>query len=191
MPSVKPRSLLLIPFLLLATAPRAEEVITVPAKIQASIIAKVLGYDRNLAKRSGEAVVIGVVTDARSADKRGELWDAFSQLSKSQIGKLPVSVISIHAIQAERVAPESEAAGVNAIYESQRAGEETIKAVLAWAQKKKAPAFCDSERLVERGFVFGIGVENEKPRMIINFAQAKIQGLDLPSTVLQLSKIIR
>ncbi len=191
MPVTKPISLLLIALLLPAGWAPAEEVVTVPPKIQASILAKVLGYDRNLIKRSGKSVVLGVVTDARSADKRGELWDAFSMLAKNQIAGLPVSVISIHASSADRVSIEGEVAGVNGIYISQRAHEDTIKAVLAWAQKKKIPAFCDSERLVERGFVFGIGVESERPRMMINLAQAKLQGLDLPSSVLQLAKIIR
>ena len=181
----------LIAGLLFPDGAKAEEVVTVPLKIQASIIAKVLGYDRNLPKRSGKSVVIGVVTDGRSADLRAELRDAFSLLSKKQIAQLPVSVISIHANQADRVDSQCEAALLNVIYVSQRSADDTIKAVLAWAQRKKIPAFCDSERLVERGFVFGVGVENERPRMIINLSQVKPQGLALPASVLQLAKIIR
>jgi len=184
-------SIVLIAGLLLPDGAPAEEVVTVPLKIQASIIAKVLGYDLNLSKRSGKSVVIGVVTDGRSADLRAELWDAFSLLSKKQIAKLPVSVISIHANQGDQVASQSEAARLNVIYVSQRSADDTIKAVLAWAQRKTIPAFCDSERLVELGFVFGVGVENERPRMIINLSQVKPQGLALPASVLQLAKIIR
>ena len=89
------------------------------------------------------------------------------------------------------MASQSEAARLNVIYVSQRSADDTIKAVLAWAQRKTISAFCDSERLVELGFVFGVGVENERPRMIINLSQVKTQGLALPSGVLQLAKIIR
>jgi len=59
------------------------------------------------------------------------------------------------------------------------------------ARKKKIPAFTDREDLVVKGFAVGIVEEGGRARILINLPEIKPQGMDLPSGVLQLARIIK
>ncbi len=181
----------LISGLILIFFARASAETTVPIKILASVVLKVLEYDRSLPARTPKGVVVGLITDANTQSTQQALLDGFEIMKKTNVQGRAVQLVAVNAATPEGLEQQLEAAGVNLLFAGSRCKESTLSAVLAVARKKKVPAITDKEEMVQKGFVLGVVEEKGKPRIVINFSEIKPQGMDLPSGVLQLAKIVK
>jgi hypothetical protein len=167
------------------------EDVTVPAEIQAELLAKLALYDRNFAARAGDTVRVAIVV--RSADARSQLsaktmLSALSRVDK--IGGLPhrdtiVAYESIPALvkacRSERYAVLYATAGLDEEIERLAAGLKGVDVLSVAA----VPEF------VPRGVVLGFDVVSSKPRILLNLAQAKQQNVSFKGDVLSLMKVFK
>ena len=88
---------LLLALGLLSLAPRvAAEEVSVPVSLQIDLLLKVAGYDKNLARRAGDRVLVAVLLNPRDADSGRVAAQALAALSEaSDVNGWPVMPLSV------------------------------------------------------------------------------------------------
>lgn len=158
----------------------------VPVNLQAAIFFKVLSYDSAISSKDGSDITIYVITDGKTAGNKGAMVAGFGKLTGKKLGGKTIKIKAIGVGEAAGVA------GGNAIlYVPDGASAGTISTIIAIAAQKKCATLGGSEALAKKGLAVGLGIENGKPQIVINFPASQKQGMKLSSKVLRLAKVIK
>ncbi|RYE84415.1 MAG: DUF4154 domain-containing protein, partial [Myxococcales bacterium] len=174
--------------LLLPRPLRAEEV-PVPLDLQAELLDKVAGYDRNFAARAaGEARVLLVTRngDPDSARAASHLTSTLGRLG--QLGGVRASVSA---------AALSSPAALRSLVTEQRLAVVYLMPGLAEAAEPIAAALVGADiltvavepRLVARGTVLGFDLVSGKPKLLCHLGQARRQNVLFKAEILKLMKV--
>ena len=161
----------------------------VPSVVQAGLIAKVAGFDRNFSARAGSKVIIllaAMPNDAESMHTALEMKGALSRIAK--VGDLP---------HEEQIVVLSSA---TALAETVRARKAAIVYLGSGFAKQISPireAFSGLNVLtigaipeyVPSGIVLGFDLVSGRPKLLVHIAQARKQQVSFPASVLNLMKI--
>ncbi|MEO0093984.1 MAG: YfiR family protein [candidate division WOR-3 bacterium] len=164
----------------------------VPMDLQLPLLLKVLTFDRNLKSRVGKEIVIGVIYQEKF---RASLLikDEFLRVLK----ELPIKDLADLPIKAKPIALGDEAILKTAIINDSiailyvtplRAFE--ISTIQALAGELKVLTLTGVPEYVKSGLAVGVGTKGERPLIIINLTQAKAEGADFSSQLLNLAKVI-
>ncbi|HVJ93650.1 MAG TPA: YfiR family protein [Labilithrix sp.] len=162
----------------------------VPARIQASLVAKLLSFDRNLPTRAAGRVKILVLVDPSEGQSQRVANEFVGELKGHRdIAGMPVEVL---------VAPYSDPASTAA-----RIRQERISAIyLSVGLSRSAPMLADAlkdvgvmtvaneSKAVSRGVAIGFELEGGRPKILISLTHAKAQSVALPASVLSLATIV-
>jgi hypothetical protein len=184
-------TVLLVVALALSSPSGLAQTSTVPASIQAELLAKLEGYDKGFPARAGELAHVALLV--RTGSARSELSAAEMKLALSRIehiGGLP---------HREAVLPYSTGAAL-----AQKIREGRIAVVYVTpglegeiAKIREALAGVDVLTLgavsayVPDGIVLGFELESGKPKILVNLEQARRQGVKFPTDLLRLMKVYR
>lgn len=166
---------------------RADEVI-VPIDLQASLLAKVAGYDRNFAARAGDAARVLIVRKggAESIRTAGQLEKAVGALD--DIAGLPPRV---------SVAAFSDAAALAAECTAQRAAVVWLAAGFQGDIPAIAAALTGANILsvtvaneVAGGVVLGFDLVSGKAKLLCNITQARKQNVSFKADILKLMRVV-
>ncbi len=184
-------SVLLAAVALLTPRPTLADSASVPADLQAELLAKLSAYDRNFAARAGPVAAVLILV--RSGNARSTLSGAVmkSELAKlERIGGLP---------HREVVAPFESAAGVAARIRSERVAIVYVTPGLEEHAPEIRKALTGLDVLsvsavpsaVPEGIVLGFELVSGKPKILHNLTQAKLQSVNFKADVLKLMKVYR
>jgi hypothetical protein len=169
---------------------RADDDVPVPAELQASLLAKVSSYDRNLAERSGDKVrimLVGKPSEPTSMPFVRQMAQALSDVGG--FGKLPHEEQVIEYKGADDLAQKCKTEHISILYlgpgfhgdvEAIRGAFDTTPVLTVTA----TPAD------VARGIILGFDLVYGKPKLVLHLAQARKQKIDLVAEVLKLMRII-
>ncbi len=185
------RSYLIILSIFLITPELISQKMEVPVEIQVPIFFKILTFDRNLEKRSGKKLTIGIVHQSGYKEFLNAKNKFIETLNKTSIKKLkdiPVSLVPIDVDNSdlEDFVSKNE---VSALYIAPLRAyntEDIIKVI----QNKKIVTMTGVIEQINSGVSIGIGSKGDKPLIIINLRSAKLEGVDFSSQLLKLAKII-
>src|SRR5262245_48422116 len=160
--------------------------VQVPFVLQASLMAKVAGFDRNFAARAGNKAVVLLVTapgDTDSARAALAMKSALSELPK--IGDLP---------HEEEIVPFTNAAALADMVRAKRAaivyfGPGFAKQVPAIRNAFSAVSVLTVGALAEYvpdGIVLGFDLVSGHPKLLVQLEQARKQQISFPASVLSL-----
>jgi hypothetical protein len=167
----------------LAEAPSA------PAIVQAQIATRILPFERGFAARAGSSITVVIAERAKDADSAS----AATQIAKAladigAIGGRPLRTHTVTYAGAAGLVAETKKRGALFVYLTPGlAGE--VPAIAASFIESGVLTMAAVESYVPRGAVLGVEVQDGKPRMSINLAQARKQKLDFPSAVLKLARV--
>jgi hypothetical protein len=165
------------------------ELVAVPIELQAELLSKVAGYDRNMAARAGDRLQVLLVTNP--SDTESTRFATRMQLALqavSQIAGLPHD---------ERVAPFSSAAD---LAQQCRARHIAIL-IVGPGLGDQIPALRDAldgvdvltvaavPDYVEQGLILGFDVVSGKPKLLVHLTRARRQHVELKAEVLKLMKV--
>ncbi|HXY41598.1 MAG TPA: YfiR family protein [Vicinamibacteria bacterium] len=157
----------------------------VPAAVQATLMVRVLEYDRALKSWSGGRLTVGVV--ARHAGGAAELEQA---LSGREAQGVPIKV-AVHAYTgAESLRAWIERNGVQLVYLAPDAAGDSAAAV-AVAGARKLPVLVASRAQFQDGATVALVLRDGKPHILVNLGASRSAGMDLDPKLLQLSEVIR
>jgi hypothetical protein len=175
--------------LMVVTLARAEEP-SVPVRLQASLLAKLAGYDRNLQNRAGDRVRIAVLIkpgDADSVRVGEEMSHALGQIS--DISGLPHEELSIAYTSAEALPQACATQRIAILYVTPGFDGDALKISQA-LRGVDVLTVAAMARYVSRGIIVGFDAVGGQPRMLVHLPQARAQHVDFQATVLKLMKVV-
>jgi hypothetical protein len=166
---------------------------SIPAELQASILTRMLAYDRTLKSRAGTSVGIGIVfkaNDKESAQSQQEMVAAFKAVEPQTIAGLPMTVSAQPYKDAEDLAAWIGKEGLDVLYVAPGLGS-GVEAIRNICQQKKIVSMSPVRAFVEQGLAIGLVLKGESPRIVVNRAVAEASGMELDSKLLYISDLIR
>lgn len=156
----------------------------VPAELQATIVARVIAYDRSF--RAGEGRPrVGVLFKAsdKSADSAPELVDAFEA-----VGSL--SAVSRRYKDLADLSGWMSSQKIRILYVAPGLAEE-VEAVRDLARQRKTVTVTPVRAFVERGLAIGIVPRGGRAGILVNREAAVAAGMDLDPKLLGLAEVLR
>ncbi len=185
--------LLAFAFLVCAAAAASSyaESAPVPINLQVPILFKILSLDKNLTRRAGEQITVGVLYDSRdkqSARERSEFKDAIGE-GKKLAGK-DLTVREYDMASSGNLADFASKNSISIIYATtgtEKAADEIIKV----ARDQKITTSTSNLALVEKGLSVSFEVDDNKPRIVINHEASKEEGCSFSAQVLKVARIVK
>lgn len=162
----------------------------VPMNVQAAIFSKVLSYDANLDNRSAKGITMAVVVDQQTKNRQNQISTKFRSFLKKSFPKHS-SDVRIVFFSAPSFSADIANAQTNLIYLPDGSADKTIKSSVDLANSQRIPLLSGSEKAIHLGGAVGVTIEGSKPKIVINLAKSKKQGMKLSAKVLQIAKIVK
>ena len=161
-----------------------------PISLQVQLIARLAAFDRNFAARAGKVANVLVVKKTGSSEAAAEsatLVKAISDLK--DIGGLPLKVEQAEYADAKSVADKVRADKIAIVFFT--AGLEGDMGNVATALSgSDVISVGTTAKHAENGAVVGIGVEEARPKLVLNLKRAKAQNVSFKAEILKLARII-
>lgn len=182
--------LLALALVLGSERPGFAEGTTVPPELQAELLSKLALHDRSFAARAGEVAKIVILL--RSGSTRSDrsafvIRAALAQLDR--FGGLPHAETVVAYESAPVLARRCRDEHVAVVYVTSGLESEIdrLRAALTGVDVLTVAAVPD---YVESGIVLGFELLSGKPKMLINYEQAKQQNVNFAAEVLKLMKVV-
>jgi len=162
-----------------------------PLTLQALLLARVCNYDRNFKARAGSVAKVLVMHRRGDPDSTFEgtgLAKAIADLH--DIGGLPFNVEEAGFGDAESLAKRCRADKIAILYLTVGLEADTARIATALANVGVLTVG-SSARHAENGAVIGFGVEEARPKLVINLKQAAAQNVKFKAEVLALARLIQ
>ena len=175
--------------LALVSLARAEEP-SVPVRLQAGLLAKLAGYDRNLRARAGDRVRVAILIKSGETDSLRvgeEMSHALAQIG--DIAGLPHDEVSLAYANAETLAQTCAAERIAILYVTPGFDGDAMKISQA-LRGVDVLTVSAVARYVPKGIVVGFDALGGQPRMLVHLQQARAQHVDFQATVLKLMKVV-
>jgi hypothetical protein len=175
----------------LVAAPVAGDEVAVPIPLQISLLAKVAGYDKNLAARAGDRVHVLIVTKPGSDESARVAAQADKALGdQDNIAGLAHDRATVAFSDATTLARTCRSRRISIVYVTPGFSEGDVEAM--------ASAFSGGDLLsatavasnVQHRMVLGFDLVSGKPKLLVHLGQARRQHVDLSAEVLKLMKVV-
>lgn len=184
---------LLLGGLALPPLPLRAQQITVPPRQQYALFAKILTFDRNLAVRSGNELVIGVVFQQGLRASRAaadEFIAASQESSVRSVAGVPITVRRIPLGDPGTLADALAREQVDVVYFAPLRAVD-IASLLAATRPRRILSFSSAPEYVGQGVAVGLDERAGRPHILINLPSARTEGADFGSTLLGLAEVFR
>lgn len=162
----------------------------VPLALQAELLAKVAGYDRNMSERASGLVKIAIIQKGDDAESRGASLRLQSALAGiSRVGGLPHEEIVLRFTTAAALAAECRAERYSIVYLSPGFGDEVGSIARALDGVSVLSAGTDPD-YVRRGTVLGFDLVSGRAKVLVNLTQAQKQKVSLSSDLLRIATVV-
>ena len=164
--------------------------VSVPAKLQAQLIAKIAAFDRNFAARAGGNALILVVYKPGDAESMQLAQQLAAELrGGGDVGGVAKTVEVVAYAGAGALAAACSRRSVAIVYLSGEldADASAIANALAGGNVLSVGA---TGAHAENGAVVGFDLEGGKPRIVVNLAAARAQNVALKAELLRLTRIV-
>jgi hypothetical protein len=191
---LKSRPLALLGTLSLFTAVPAllsAQQMDVPARLQIPLLYKILSFDRNFTARAGDQVVIAIIYQSgfrASVVAREQIEDALGHTA-SPFGTRSLRWVAIEAGSGSTLEQALREHEADVIYVTPLRGVD-LDVIADAARRSRLMTFTGIPPYVERGLSVGVGIEQERPMIIINLAAARAEGADYTAQLLRVSRVI-
>jgi hypothetical protein len=155
----------------------------VPADAQATLVLRILAFDRKLRERAQGTVKIAVVY--REGDPSGdEIASALDSLAqKNSVSGMPVKAVRVPFAGAYRLDGDLSRAGVAAAY--------LCPAISKLAQAKGILTFTATRSYVNGGTSVALVRKEAKVGIVVHLANSRAEGADLDSGLLRIAEVVR
>lgn len=164
--------------------------IAVPAALQATLLAKVVTYDRNLAERAGDRVhtlLVGKPKDPTSMPFLRQVRQALSEIDT--FGSYPHDEQIVEFVGATALVEKCRAERISIVYLGPGLHED-IDAIRAALEPLSILTVSANPEEVQRGVVLGFDLVQGKPKLVVHLPQARKQRVNLQSDLLKLMRIV-
>lgn len=161
-----------------------------PAPQQATLLLRILAFDRKLPARASGSVTIAVVYkegNAKSETAMGQVVAALEEAAKKNtVASLPVKVQKV----AYGARFEADLEGAVAVYLCPGL-DDGLGAITRATQARRALTFSSSEDYLKQGTSIALVAREAKLAIVVNLPNSRAEGADLDSNLLRIAEVIR
>ncbi len=170
---------------------------SLPPKVQALLLIKLLPYDRNIEQKITENTInIGILYNPVETSSLNEMKKIRSILEKLKPRvKIKGATLKVYAI------PFAEIQDLHSILKTRKIKilyitkglEDFIGNIVKLTRKLKILSVTgyEVEKSVRRGITIGLGIKNRRPKIYVNLKSAIKEGCDFSSQFLALAEIVK
>lgn len=163
----------------------------VPPDVQASLVAKLMPYDRNFAARARSVARVLVVSKRGSGKSRAAAEAFRSALAGlGSVGGLPLEVRTVEFESASSLVATCRSEHVAAVYVSADFDDEIATFQRSFSGVDVL-SVSGGDEYVPGGIVLGFELVSGKPKLVLNLPQAKLQNVNFGADVLRLMRVYR
>ena len=163
--------------------------VAVPAELQATLLAKVVSYDRNLSQRAGDRIhilVVGKPSDPTSMPFSRQMRQALS--STPTFGSLAHDEEIVEFTSTAALVEKCRALHISVAYFGP-GFERDVEAIRTALEVLPILTVTAVPDLVPLGLVLGFDLVYGKPKLALHLTQARKQKVDIPAEVLKLMRV--
>jgi YfiR/HmsC-like len=164
----------------------------VPPSLQASVFAKVLTFDRNLASRAAGELRIGVLFQSKvriSLEAKDEFLKAMCPSPAQAVEGIPVRCVEIEWTNGPGLDAALARERVRVLYVAPLRAV-AIEEVVAVSRARKVTTLTGVPAFVEKGVALGLALRAERPLILVHLAAARAEGADFNSQLLKLARVL-
>jgi len=167
----------------------AREVYAATDEIRLIVLLRALAYDEALAARAGPRIVVALLTPGTGSDTA--LFASLQAVAKVTVRGLPIAVVELTYSGADALASELEQKQISAVYLAAGLDAE-VPAIVAITRAHKVRTLSSSEAYLRLGASLAAldTAGSDKPRLAVNIAASKQEGMALSAQLLQVAKHI-
>lgn len=192
----RPRGILLLAFaaalaVALPPAPAGAQEMEVPVGTQASLLTRILAFDRALPGRAGEELVIGILYQSRYRASFTAYQGAAAALEAQPppAGVSRVRTVGVELGHPGELAPALRRHEVDILYIAPLRAVDR-RAVAGAAHRQGVLTFGGDAELREQGVAVYFGMRGGRPRLRIDLDAARDCGADFSSELLRLADVV-
>jgi hypothetical protein len=163
----------------------------VPPALQASLLLKVITFDRLFAARAEVEVTVGIAYQSGNRASTVAKEDIAAALRNARVASPDrlVRVVPID-LDKESVATALGRENLYVLYVAPLRAVD-IGDLAAATRKARVTTFTGTGDYVSQGLAVGVRLEGDRPRLLINVQQAKLEGADFSAELLKLAKVVK
>ena len=165
--------------------------IVVPVQIQIPLLLKVISLEKNISSRAVK-YSIGIIFQQSSQASREVKDELIAMNGKKEsflLNGTRVNFIPLEVESEKDIARILNSQRVDALYIPPLTSM-NIKMLTEATKSNRVLSVTGVPEYVERGVSVGIGIEGEKPEVIINVTASKEEGVEFSSKVLKMARIV-
>lgn len=181
---------MLVLLVLFQFAARAQEMV-LPSGLQVQIFLKAMTFDRNLKKRSGDRIVVGVLyqKEYRESVVAQERIIASGQSAEArEISSIPLEFIPVELPSQPDLRQILKELDIDVLYIVPLRAVD-VGGLLDVTRSMQVVTVTGVPEYVERGVSMGFGVKGEKPLILVNLNASRLEGAEFTAQFLKLTKI--
>lgn len=159
--------------------------------VQFPLILKILQFDRNLATRVGKEIVIAAVYQGRyraSTRARDDVRRAAEEATGQRVSDLPVRVIEVD-IEQMTLEDALDLYEIDVVYLMPLRAVD-IGEITRVTRQHDVATVTGVENYVHQGVAVGLGLYQEKPRVLVNLEAMRAEGMEFSSRLLKLAQVV-
>ncbi len=160
--------------------------------VQFPLMLKILQFDRNLPSRAGSEIVVAAVYQGRyraSVRARDEVHRAASANPNPRVADLPVRIVDVD-IERIDLKEALDSLDVDVVYLTPLRAMDIVS-ITRVTRELRIGSMTGVEDYVHQGVAVGLGVWQEKPRVLVNLDASKAEGADFSSRLLSLAQLVK
>jgi methyl-accepting chemotaxis protein len=162
---------------------------SVPSKLQATLFAKILSFNRTLKTRPNNSIIIGILYQEEvraSVIAKNDFMDALMALNGRQ--SYVFVCLPLNAGDGKALPDMLRHSDVDILYVAPLRALD-IKSIADFGQEHQTLTLTGVPDYVKKGIAVGLDIRNERPHILINLAAAKASGADFKSQLLKISTL--
>jgi hypothetical protein len=175
----------------LGVARTAAQEMPVPVDVQASLLPRILSYERMTLQRMRAGLVIGIVYQSHvrtSLVCAQEFSETIPQFLRAEDGS-PVRCMMIEFVSEADLVQHCTEGNVSLIYVTPMRSVD-IERIGQLLQSHRLLSYTGVPDYVDAGLVLGVDVQANHPKIVVNLPAARAVGAEFSSQLLRLSRII-
>jgi YfiR/HmsC-like len=171
--------------------PAQAEDLMVPARVQAPLIGKVVGFDRNFVARVKDNVTIAVVSKASNTDSERAATQMLGALGElGRISGLSHDELPVRWTDANSLAAACAERNVAIVYLTPGFEKEVVAIVKA-LDASRVLTVAGALSYVKEGVILGFDLVSGRPKLVINLASARRNGIAFHSSLLAITRVVQ
>lgn len=164
----------------------------VPWNVQGVVLLRALAYDRNLEERVDDVINVGILYnpgDEDSVRARREMLAVFEKMSSKRLRGKQLAGVALPVTDGASIAEEFEARGLDAVYLTPSL-DAFVPEIKRAARAQDISTLSSSLAYAKDGVSLSVVMHSGKPKLIVNLAAARSEGMDLNSSIARVAIMI-